>query len=344
MQISKLTSGERLQRKGQTEAPIEGKTFAGNLVVMGASAGGFQAFQEVLLDLSIDIPAAIVVLIHQKLGSEYRLEDLLKQFTRIPIVPVRSSEPLQHHTIFVLPPGKSASFYDGRIIVGDETVPDQPSITINRLFTAAAQAYRERVIGVILTGLLKDGTEGLRAVHEAGGLTIVQDPVRAEFPSMPANAMADLPVTFCLNLADIGLALELLVRRGTRFETGVAVAVRTLRARAAVLVRLAEQSRNNPGTHQFLRKELALLKCDLSSIEELVQAASAVAKDKQPLQAAKQSKAKQSKAKQSKAKQSKAKQSKAPDPPDDWLEIPISLIIPASAPVWQVLGEIACSC
>src|SRR5512142_992247 len=270
MRISKLTSGERLRRKGQTEAPIQRGTSIANLIVMGASAGGYHALQEILLNLPIDIPAAIVVLVHTQLGSEYRLGGLLKQFTRIPIVPVLSSEPLQHQAIFVLPPGKSANFHDGMIIVGDETAPVQPTTTINRLFTAAAQAYRERVIGVILSGLLSDGTEGLRAVHEAGGLTIVQDPAEAAFPSMPANAMADLPVTFCLNLSDIGVALELLVRRGTQIETGMAVAVRTLRARTTVLVRLAEQSWRNPGTREFLMKELASLKCDLRSIEDLV--------------------------------------------------------------------------
>jgi two-component system chemotaxis response regulator CheB len=270
MRISKLTSGERLRRKGQTQAPIEEKTFIGNLIVLGASAGSYHALQEILRDLPIDLPAAIVVLIHARQGDKDFLKGFLEQFTRIPIVPVWSSEPLRHQTIFVLPPGKSASFHDGMIIVGDETVPDRVSATINRLFASAAQAYRERVIGVILSGLLKDGTDGLRAVHEAGGLTIVQDPAEAQFPSMPASAMANLPVTFCLNLADIGVALELLVRRETQFETGLAVAVRTLRTRAAVLVRLAEQSWRNPGTRQFLMNELASLKCDLGSIEDLV--------------------------------------------------------------------------
>jgi two-component system chemotaxis response regulator CheB len=270
MRISKLTSGERLRRKGQTQAPMKGRTFIANLIVMGASAGGQKALVEIVKDLPVDIPAAIVVLVHSRLGSEYSPKGLLEQFTRIPIVPVCSPEPLRHQTIFVLPPGKSASFHDGMIIVGDETVPDRLAATINRLFTSAAQAYRQRVIGVILSGLLKDGTAGLRAVHEAGGLTIVQDPVEAEYPSMPASAMANLPVTFCLNLSDIGAALELLVRRETQFETGLAVAVRTLRARAAVLVRLAEQSWRNPGTREFLLNELASLKCDLSSIEDLV--------------------------------------------------------------------------
>lgn len=75
-------------------------------------------------------------------------------------------------------------------------IPDLPVSTINCLFTSAAQAYRERVIGVILTGLMRDGTKGLRAVHEAGGLTIVQDPREAEYSDMPANAMEGLPVIF----------------------------------------------------------------------------------------------------------------------------------------------------
>jgi chemotaxis response regulator CheB len=270
MRISKLTSGERLRRKGQTQAPSKQQAFIRNLIVVGASSGGHHALEEILRDLPVDIPAAIVVLVHSRLGSEYSLKDLLKQFTRIPIVPVWSSEPLRHQTIFVLPPGKSASFHNGMIIIGEETVPDRPAATINRLFTSAAQAYREHVIGVILSGSLKDGTDGLRAVHEAGGLTIVQDPAEAQFPSMPASAMANLPVTFCLNLSDIGTALELLVRRETHFETGLAVAIRTLRARATVLVRLTEQSWHNPGTREFLLNELASLKCDLSSIEDVL--------------------------------------------------------------------------
>lgn len=269
MRTSKLTSGERLRRKGQTQAPIEQKTVIANLIVMGASAGGLHALEEILRDLPIDIPAAIVVLIHSRLGGKFHLKRHLAQFTRLSIVEVRSCEPLQHQTIFVLPPGKTANFQDGMIIIHGETARP-PITTINHLFTAAAKAYRERVIGVILSGLMKDGTDGLRAVHEAGGITIVQDPAEAEYASMPANAMANLPVTFCLDLSNIGAALELLVRRKTQFETGLAVAVRTLRARATLLVRLAEQSWRNPETHDFLMNELALLKCDLSSIEDRV--------------------------------------------------------------------------
>lgn len=157
------------------------------------------------------------------------------------------------------------------MITVEHDIPDRRS-TINRTFTSAAKSYGERVIGVIVTGLLRDGTEGLRAVHEAGGVTMVQDPREAEYPDMPSNAMKKLPVTFCLKLEDIGPALELLVRRTARFETGLAVAVRTLRDRAALLVRLNEQSGRNPGTQEFLRNELASLRRDIESVDDLVKA------------------------------------------------------------------------
>jgi two-component system, chemotaxis family, protein-glutamate methylesterase/glutaminase len=263
---ARLTSGERLQRRGQTRS-----TSIANLIVIGASAGGHRAIVEILKNFSPDVPAAIVILLHTPLGSPYTLRESLGRFSDVPIIDVENRERLQQGFIFVPPPGMSAIFSRGMIKV-ERGVPDQPVSTINRLFTSAAQNYRERVIGVILTGLLRDGTEGLRAVHEAGGLTMVQDPRGAEYPDMPANAMKDLPVTFGLNLADIGPALELLVRRTARFETGLSVAVRTLRDRAALLVRLIEQSSENPGTSEFLSNELASLKREVQSIDDLVKA------------------------------------------------------------------------
>ncbi len=152
-----------------------------------------------------------------------------------------------------------------------------PISTINILFESAASEFHDRVVGVILTGLLKDGTAGLRAVHAAGGLTIVQDPAEAEFPEMPASAMKDLPVTFCLKLADIGPTLDLLARRKTELETGLAVSVRLLKERVALLVRLIAQSKGNPETHQFLTTEMIALELDLRSTQALLDRALAEA-------------------------------------------------------------------
>lgn len=263
---SSLTAEERLQREGQ-ESPAS----IANLIVIGASAGGHPAFVEILKSLPADMPAAIVLLLHAPAESPSFLKETLRRFSRLPIINIENREPLQQGFIFVLPPGRSAIFSRGMITV-THSIPNRPPVTINRLFTSAAQSYSERVIGVILTGLLKDGTEGLRAVHEAGGLTMVQDPREAEYADMPANAMEKLPVTFCLNLADIGPALELLVRRTARFETGLEVAVRTLQDRATLLLRLVEQSPGNPGTRRFLENELASLRRQIQSIDDLLRA------------------------------------------------------------------------
>jgi two-component system chemotaxis response regulator CheB len=148
------------------------------------------------------------------------------------------------------------------------------------VFESAAKAFGDRVIGVILTGLLRDGTVGLKAVHDAGGLTIVQDPAEAEYPDMPTSAMKDLPVTFCLRLSDIGLTLDLLARRKAMLETGLAVSVRTLKERVALLIRLVGQSKKNPQTFEFLSTELAALKLDLGSIQKLLDLASAAADER----------------------------------------------------------------
>ena len=269
-----LTSGARLQRQGQASP-----SSIANLIVLGASAGGHRALVEIVKDLSADMPAAIVILLHLSEGPP-SLKNHLGRFSRLPIIEVKDQAPLQQGFIYAPSPGRSATLSRGMIAI-DAAVRERSPHTINRLFTSAAESYDNRVIGVVLSGLLKDGTDGLRAVHEAGGLTIVQDPREAEFPSMPTNAMEGLAVTFCLNLAEIGPALELLVRRLARFETGLEVAVRTLRDRATLLKRLTEQSWRNARTCEFLVDELASLRDDIRSIDDLVSAelAARLAKD-----------------------------------------------------------------
>ena len=271
MQKSRLTSRERLERQGQTISASrrQDKHRIDNLIVIGASAGGHRALAEIFKDLSVDMPAGIVIVLHMPVQSLSSFKKTLGRYCRLPIKEVVSQARLQQGFIFVPPPGESAEFTKGMIRV-KHGISKMRLSTINYMFSSAARRYRKRVIGVILTGLLKDGTEGLNAVHEAGGLTMVQDPQEAEYRDMPTNAMQELPVTFCLKLAEIGPALELLVRRSAKFETGLGVAVRTLRDRVALLVRLSIQSQRNPGTQAFLKNELASLRHDLQAIENLV--------------------------------------------------------------------------
>ena len=266
------TSGDRLRRVGEqserfgklAEIPVE------NLIVIGASAGGYVAIKEVVRGLSREIPAALIIMLHiGDSGSESHLSDVLRESTVVPIAPVQSGDRLERGRIYVTPPGQSV-FLQGRTLRLEPRKKAIPVTTINRLFESAAKEYRDRVIGVVLSGLLRDGTAGLKAVHDAGGLTIVQDPTEAEYPEMPANAMQDLPVTFCLKLAEIGPALDVLARRKTELETGLAVSSRMLKERVALLGRLLAQSKNNLGTHQFLATEIISLERDLRSIQGLL--------------------------------------------------------------------------
>jgi hypothetical protein len=212
--------------------------------------------------------------------AKFRLKDWLQQATRIPVVHITDRERAANGIVYVVPSGMSVTLRAGIFHLVSYDRGSAQITTINTLFESAAKAYGDRVIGVILTGLLRDGTVGLKAVNDSGGLTIVQDPEDAEYPSMPISAMKDLPVTFCLRLSDIGLALDLLARREAVLETGLAVSVRTLRERVALLVRLLSQSTRNPQTYEFLSTELFALKLDLRSIQTLLDQASGDAEER----------------------------------------------------------------
>lgn len=224
----------------------------------------------VLHFLPLDFPAPVVLILHQNLTSRFELAPAIERMTQLPVVPVGEQVVLRRGTIYVPAVGKALSFRRGDIFASVEVVPPGALTTIDRTFMSAAKAHDDRVIGVILSGLMRDGTAGLQAVHDAGGLTIVQDPEGAEYPDMPRSAMRDLPVSFCLALPEIGLALDLLVRRTSSLESGIAASVRFLKKRVELLVRLKQQSGRITETSSFLSEELATLKRHLKAITRLL--------------------------------------------------------------------------
>ncbi len=268
-----MRADERLSRLNQqterfmqpTEQPLE------SLIVIGASAGGYVALQDAVKGLSRNLPAAVIILLHSGRSAIQKnpLIDLLSHSCEIPVQAAQAGERLQPGRMYVTPSGHSVSLKE-RMLQLEPKEGTHPTTTINILFESAAKAYRDRAIGVILSGLLRDGTVGLKAVHDAGGITIVQDPAEAEYPDMPENAMRDLPVTFCLRLAEIGPALDLLARRGTAFETGLSASVRMLQERVKLFQRLIAQSKQNVDTRDFLMAQLAALHKDLDATQKLL--------------------------------------------------------------------------
>jgi chemotaxis response regulator CheB len=264
------TAETRLRREGastETSGDPTGRPLE-NLIVIGASAGGQQVIEQILRGLSEDLPAAVIIMLHApsrraSATAPFHLNEHLQKYTSVPIVEICSSTLLRQGIVYIVPPGQSLTVTGQTMLLVPYDRKGGPNTTINLLFESAADAYGDRVIGVIVSGLLKDGTEGLKAVHEAGGLTIVEDPAGAAYPSMPHSAMQEVPVTFCLAMPEIGPALDLLARRSTTFETSFEACLRMLQERVRLLQRLLSQSQNNPSTAGFISLQMTNLDQDV---------------------------------------------------------------------------------
>ncbi len=248
-------------------------------VVIGTSTGGGAALTQVFKDLPEDFPAAILIVIHVGEGqSKDWLIDRLRNSGRLPVKGAEHGETILPGNAYVAPAGTHLIVRDGRFELGSGPREQYARPAIDVLFRTAAADSGPPAVGVILTGMLRDGTLGLRAVRDAGGITIVQDPDEAEAGDMPRNAMKDLEVDYCLDLAEIGPALDLLVRRAgsnkrSVLETGLATSVRLMKTRVRLLGKLHEQSRRNPRTQRFLTAEIIALEEDIGRIRGLIPAA-----------------------------------------------------------------------
>jgi hypothetical protein len=176
---------------------------------------------------------------------------------------------------YLAPAGTHLLVEGNRLRLGTGAREQHSRPAIDVLFRSAAAAFGRRVTGVILTGMLRDGSAGLRAVHDAGGITVVQNPESAEAAEMPRSAMENLGVDYCLELSEIAPLLELLVRRAGAYkegvlETGLASALRLMKDRAILLTKLQAQSRNNPKTSAFLASEIAALDNELALLRRLI--------------------------------------------------------------------------
>jgi two-component system chemotaxis response regulator CheB len=184
------------------------------IVVIGASAGGFEAVRAVLEALPDDFPAAVLVVIHT--GPNGVFPDALARNTPLPVVAARDGERLEGGRVYVAPPDQHLTVTDGvvRVARGPREHGFRPAI--DPLFTTAAQAAGERVAGVILSGALSDGTIGLHAIKHAGGLAVVQHPEEAPVPSMPLSALRSVEVDAILPVSAIGPQLVEWAMNGAR--------------------------------------------------------------------------------------------------------------------------------
>lgn len=149
-----------------------------DVVVIGASAGGVEAIRRIVSDLPRDIRASIFVVLHISRGRSM-LPEILTRAGRLPASHPTDGEPLQYGRVYVGPPDHHLVIIDGVVRIVHTASENGVRPAVDPLFRSAARTYGPRVIGVILTGALDDGTAGIAAVKEAGGVTIAQDPDEA---------------------------------------------------------------------------------------------------------------------------------------------------------------------
>ncbi len=174
-----------------------------DLVVIGASAGGVDALKRLVAALPADLPAAVCATIHLASGTPSMLAGILSRASAMPVVAAEDGAVLEEGVVHVSQPDAHLVVVDDRLVLGQGAKENGNRPSIDVLLRSAALARGNRVVGVVLTGMLDDGTAGLGTVLRYGGSALVQDPDEAEFPSMPRNALRGNPGARPLPLQDL---------------------------------------------------------------------------------------------------------------------------------------------
>ncbi len=175
------------------------------VVAIGASAGGLEAITELLQNLSPTTGMAFIFVQHLSPDHKSMLALILSKSTQMKVRDIDDMEKMIPNTVYVIPYNKGIKVNDGHIKLIPRSTGGA-AISIDILFSSLAETHKENVIGVVLSGSAHDGTNGLRDIKLAGGITFAQDD-SARFGSMPNSAIADGIVDYIMSPAEIGIEL-----------------------------------------------------------------------------------------------------------------------------------------
>jgi two-component system chemotaxis response regulator CheB len=217
-----------------------------DIVVIGASAGGVEAIKELVSLLPPGLPAVILIVVHLSAERPSYMADIIAHAGPLPCASAQDGEPLIHGHIYVAQPGRHLLVEDGhlRLTMGPRENRARPAI--DPLFRSAASTYGPRVVGVILTGLLDDGSYGLALIKAHGGVALVQDPDQALFAGMPRAAIAACAVDAVLPLKDLASRIVALATGKDRQLDSPAAGEQSIQAAPAEeAVTLEQQTRSD---------------------------------------------------------------------------------------------------
>src|SRR5579859_3533646 len=177
------------------------------IVGIGASAGGMEAFKELLSHLPAITGMAYVFVQHLAPTHESLLPELLARATKMPVSLIQEQMRVEPDHVYVIPPNVTMTLDSGVFCLSRRIQSEKPHLSIDAFFYSLAEQQQSQAIGVLLSGTGSDGTLGLEAIKEAGGMTFAQDEAQARYPQMPQSAIAAGGVDVTLPLE--GIASEL---------------------------------------------------------------------------------------------------------------------------------------
>lgn len=207
----RLVANRSKKRNGGASKPATASAFP--IVGVGASAGGLEAFSQLLGPIPPDLGMAFVLIQHLDPTHPSRLVEALARKTEMPVHEIQDRMVIAPGHVYVMAPNVEVFLKDGAFVVHPRPHrPGKLSLPIDAFFCALAAERHSQAIGVVLSGTASDGTEGLRAIKAEGGVTIVQDPLTAKFSGMPESALASGAVDLSLPIPKLAKELIRLAR------------------------------------------------------------------------------------------------------------------------------------
>jgi two-component system chemotaxis response regulator CheB len=192
-----------------------------DIIVMGASAGGVEALRAVLAKVPKDLPASIFVVLHLSPDHRSVLPRILDAAGPLRATHAQDGAALERGHIYVAPPDQHLVLDDGLMRLTRSAREGGHRPAIDPLFRTAARFHGARVIGIVLSGALDDGSAGLFAVKQRGGIAIVQDPEEALCGDMPRSALENVEVDYCLPTTEIAKMLDRLSREPVEIHSPI---------------------------------------------------------------------------------------------------------------------------
>jgi two-component system, chemotaxis family, protein-glutamate methylesterase/glutaminase len=187
-----------------------------DIVVIGGSAGSVDPLIHLAGRLPAGLRAAVFAVIHIAPTSKSELAGLIRRTGSLPCEIAEDGEPIRDGRIYLARPDYHLLLESGKVRVAHGPKENMVRPAIDPLFRSAAAAYGPRVVGVVLSGMLDDGAQGLAAIRQAGGLAVVQHPRDARYPSMPLNATLAAEPQYRVPIGEMPALLERLVAEPVR--------------------------------------------------------------------------------------------------------------------------------